>query len=320
MKNNILVLSAGRRVSLVNAFKKAIDDLSVDGDVFGADMNPSMSAACNVLSNSFVLPHVLRDEYIDDLKSLCIKESIKLVIPTIDTELLKLAKHKQEFKDIGITIVVSDSELVVPCRDKRLTHDLFDDIGFPVPITYSLDNIIFPCFSKPISGSLSQNIRILQSQDELDTWDVPKSEMMYMEIISNEEFDEYTIDVYYTQESELICMVPRQRVEVRGGEISKGRTNKALIDFLKEPMAKIKTAFGCLTLQVFKSKTTDQIYGIEINPRFGGGFPLSNAAGARYPEFLLREVFLNEELSYTDDWEDQLVMLRYDAEVLVSNG
>lgn len=320
MKNNILVLSAGRRVSLVNAFKKAIDDLNIDGDVFGADMNPSMSAACNVLSNSFVLPHVLKDEYIEELKSLCLKESIKLVIPTIDTELLKLAKYKQQFKDLGITIVVSESELVVPCRDKRLTHDLFDDIGFPVPITYSLNNITFPCFSKPISGSLSQNIRILQSQDELDTWDVPKSEMMYMEIISNEKFDEYTIDVYYTQESELICMVPRQRVEVRGGEISKGRTNKALIDFLKEPMSKIKTAFGCLTLQVFKSKTTDQIYGIEINPRFGGGFPLSNAAGARYPEFLLREIFLNEELSYTDDWEDQLVMLRYDAEVLVSNG
>lgn len=320
MKNNILVLSAGRRVSLVNAFKKAINDLNIDGDVFGADMNPSMSAACNVLSNSFVLPHVLKDEYIDKLKSLCLKESIKLVIPTIDTELLKLATHKQAFKDLGITIVVSDSELVVPCRDKRLTHDLFDDIGFPVPITYSLNNITFPCFSKPISGSLSQNIRILQSQDELDTWDVPKSEMMYMEIISNEEFDEYTIDLYYTKDSELICMVPRQRVEVRGGEISKGRTNKELIDFLKEPMSKIKTAFGCLTLQVFKSKTTDQIYGIEINPRFGGGFPLSNAAGARYPEFLLREVFLNEVLSYTDDWEDQLVMLRYDAEVLVSNG
>ena len=320
MKNNILVLSAGRRVSLVNAFKKAINDLNIDGDVFGADMNPSMSAACNVLCNSFVLPHVFKDEYIDKLKSLCLKESIKLVVPTIDTELLKLAKHKQEFKDLGIIIVVSDSELVVPCRDKRLTHDLFDDIGFPVPITYSLDNITFPCFSKPISGSLSQNIRILESQDELDTWDVPKSEMMYMEIISNEEFDEYTIDVYYTQESELICMVPRQRIEVRGGEISKGRTNKALIDFLKEQMSKIKNAFGCLTLQVFKSKTTDKIYGIEINPRFGGGFPLSNAAGARYPEFLLREVFLNQELSYTDDWEDQLVMLRYDAEVLVSNG
>jgi carbamoyl-phosphate synthase large subunit len=320
MKNNVLVLSAGRRVSLVRAFKAAIDDLNIIGDVFGADMNPSMSAACNVLSNSFVLPHVLNDEYIDELKALCLKQSITLVIPTIDTELLKLAKYKQAFKELGITIVVSDSELVIPCRDKRLTHDLFNEIGFPVPITYSLNNITFPCFSKPISGSLSQNIRILQSQEELDTWDVPKSEMMYMEIISNEEFNEYTIDVYYTQNSELICMVPRERVEVRGGEISKGRTNKSLIKLLKEPMSKITTAFGCLTLQVFKSKTSEQIYGIEINPRFGGGFPLSNAAGARYPEFLLRETFLNEKLSYTDEWEDQLVMLRYDAEVLVSNG
>ena len=320
MKNNVLILSAGRRVSLVRAFKKAIEDLSIEGDVFGSDIRPNMSAACNILNKSFELPHVLKDEYIDELKTLCIKESIKLVVPTIDTELLKLAKYKLEFKDLGITLVVSNSELVVSCRDKRLTHDLFYQIGFPVPVTYSLENIKFPCFSKPISGSLSQNIRILQSQGELDTWGISKSEMMYMEIISNEEFDEYTVDVYYTQQSELICMVPRQRVEVRGGEISKGRTNKKLINLLKESMSKLETAFGCLTLQVFKSKTTDQIYGIEINPRFGGGFPLSNAAGAKYPEFLLREVFLDQKLSYTDDWEDQLVMLRYDAEVLVSNG
>ena len=320
MKNNVLILSAGRRVSLVKAFQKAFNDLSIAGDVFGADINPEMSAACKVLNKSFTLPHVLKDEYISELKALCLRESIKLVVPTIDTELLKLASFQKEFKDLGIIFVVSDSELVIPCRDKRLTHKLFDEIGFPVPKTYDLDNIVFPCFSKPISGSLSQNIRILQSQDELDTWDVPKSEMMYMEIISNSEFDEYTVDAYYNQSSELICMVPRERVEVRGGEISKGRTNKALINLLKEPMSKLKTAFGCLTLQVFKSKTTEQIYGIEINPRFGGGFPLSNAAGARYPEFLLREVFLNEKLVYTDDWEDKLVMLRYDAEVLVSNG
>lgn len=320
MKNNVLVLSAGRRVSLVKAFKKAIADLKVEGDVFGADMNPIMSAACNVLNKSFVLPHVIQDEYIGELKALCQRESIKIVVPTIDTELLKLAEYKQEFKVLGITLVVSDSQLVVPCRDKRLTHDLFNEIGFPVPETYSLDNIVFPCFSKPISGSLSQNIRILKSQGELDSWDVPKLEMMYMEIVSHDEFDEYTVDVYYDESSELICMVPRQRVEVRGGEISKGRTNKSLVDLLKGPMSKLKSAFGCLTLQVFKSKNSAKIYGIEINPRFGGGFPLSNAAGAKYPEFLLREIFLNEKLSYTDDWEDKLVMLRYDAEVLVSNG
>ena len=118
MKNNVLVLSAGRRVSLVKAFTKAIEDLRIDGDIFAADMKPAMSAACNVLNKSFVLPHVLEEKYISELKKLCLKESIKLVVPTIDTELLKLAKYKQEFKDCGITIVVSESELVVPCRDK----------------------------------------------------------------------------------------------------------------------------------------------------------------------------------------------------------
>lgn len=320
MNKNVLILSAGRRVSLAKAFQDAMKGLNISGDVFGADINPAMSAACNILSKSFVLCRVVKDEYIDELKKLCLEQSINLVVPTIDTELLKLAKHKEEFRRLGITIAVSDLDLVSHCRDKRLTHKLFDEIGFPVPVTYQLEDIIFPCFSKPISGSLSQNIRILRSKDELDSWDVPKSEMMYMEVIPKTKYDEYTVDVYYNHHSELVCMVPRQRVEVRGGEISKGRTNKSLVKLLKVPMSKLNSAFGCLTLQVFKAKDSEQIYGIEINPRFGGGFPLANAAGAKYPDFLLREVFLGEALTYSEDWEDNLVMLRYDAEVLVSNA
>lgn len=320
MKNNIIVLSAGRRVSLVNAFKSTMADFNIDGDVYGADMDPNMSAACNVLNQSYVLPHVLSEHYISSLKELCINQSIKIVIPTIDTELLILAEFKEDFLDLGITIVVSDLSLVKLCRDKRLTHDLFKNIGIDVPLTYSLKSITFPCFAKPISGSLSQNIRILKHQAELDSWDVNQNEMMFMEIISSEEFDEYTVDIYYSSTGELKCIVPRHRVEIRGGEVSKGRTDKSLVPLIKKAMQRVEGAFGCLTLQVFKSKISDKIYGIEINPRFGGGFPLSNASGAKYPEFLIREIFLDETIDYFEGWEDQLVMLRYDAEVLVRNG
>ncbi len=283
-------------------------------------MNPAMSAACNVLENSFTLPHVSSEKYLSELKKLCLEQSVKLVVPTIDTELLKLAKEKSEFLKLGITVVVSDLSLVKPCRDKRLTHDLFTSIGIDVPKTYSNFEISFPCFSKPIAGSLSQNIRILNNREELESWDINIDEMMFMEIVSSEEFDEFTIDIYYARDGQLKCIVPRQRIEVRGGEISKGKTNKSLVNLIKAPMSKIKGAFGCLTLQVFKSKTSDQMFGIEINPRFGGGFPLSNASGARYPELLVREVFLDETIDYFDDWEDNLVMLRYDAEVLVRHG
>ncbi|RTZ49695.1 hypothetical protein EJ377_05105 [Chryseobacterium arthrosphaerae] len=59
--------------------------------------------------------------------------------------------------------------------------------------------------------------------------------------------------------------------------------------------------------------------GIEINPRFGGGYPLSYLAGANYPEWLLKEYFMGHDIPYFEDWEDNLLMLRYDDEVLVRN-
>lgn len=67
------------------------------------------------------------------------------------------------------------------------------------------------------------------------------------------------------------------------------------------------------------NKDTKRIIGIEINPRFGGGFPLSYQAGANYPKFLIQEYLLNETIEYTNEWEDNLLMLRYDDEILIRN-
>lgn len=314
---NILVLSAGRRVSLVKAFQQAVIDLNIKAQVFTADMHPEKAAACHMSDGAFSLPHCLSDNYAEVLLSHCIEHEVKLVVPTIDTELKVLASQKANFLSQGITLVVSDLCLVTQCRDKRLTNKLFEEIGLPVPKCYPLNNIIFPCFSKPVAGSLSQDIRILASQEELDTWDVDKDNMMYMEIISQEAFDEFTIDIYFDHNSDIKCIVPRQRVEVRGGEVSKALTVKSVVKLVKPVMDKLSGAFGCLTLQIFKHKASDQIYGIEINPRFGGGFPLTNHAGAKYPQWLIEEVLLNQEHNYRDDWKDQLMMLRYDGEVLV---
>ena len=317
MIKNILILSAGRRVSLVKAFQKAVEELAISSKIFSADMSPNMAAACHIVEKKFTLPHCLSDGYIKALLALCQDNDIAMVVPTLDTELKVLAQNKAHFAEQGITIVVSDYALVTQCRDKRLTNRLFEDIGFPVPTCYPLEAIKFPCFSKPISGSLSQDIRILSCQQELDTWDVNKAEMLYMEIIPQTEFDEFTIDVYYDKNSQVKCIVPRQRLEVRGGEVSKALTVKSLVPLIKPVMDKLSGAFGCLTLQVFKHKTTEQLYGIEINPRFGGGFPLTNLAGAQYPRWLIEEVLLGQNRDYFDGWQDKMMMLRYDSEVIV---
>jgi len=79
-------------------------------------------------------------------------------------------------------------------------------------------------------------------------------------------------------------------------------------------------ARGCLTVQFFLNKKTNHIVGIEINPRFGGGYPLSYLAGANFPGWIIQEYLLNESIEYSETWEDNLLMLRYDHEILVKNS
>ena len=105
---------------------------------------------------------------------------------------------------------------------------------------------------------------------------------------------------------------------MRTGEVSKGITRKnSLYQTLLEKMAVLEGARGCITAQFFCNEETGEFYGVEINPRFGGGFPLTYAAGGNYPGWLMHEYFRNEEIPFSDDWENNLIMLRYDAKVLV---
>ena len=58
---------------------------------------------------------------------------------------------------------------------------------------------------------------------------------------------------------------------------------------------------------------------IEINPRFGGGYPLSYAAGANFPKMIIQEYILDEDINFVDDWVENLLMLRYDSNVFVND-
>jgi carbamoyl-phosphate synthase large subunit len=140
---------------------------------------------------------------------------------------------------------------------------------------------------------------------------------MFTEFIGDQ-FTEYTVDMYFNQLGQLKCLVPRERIEVRSGEISKGITRKNYVyDYLLTHFKNFEGAKGCITVQLFYNSRTKQIYFIEVNPRFGGGFPLSYSANANYPGWLLEEYFLNHEIKFFDNWKKNLLMLRYDSKVLI---
>ena len=89
------------------------------------------------------------------------------------------------------------------------------------------------------------------------------------------------------------------------------------MELLKDRLGYLKCCVGCICVQLFYHPETKDIVGIEINPRFGGGFPLSYMAGGNFPELLIREYFLDEQVEYFDNWKDGMLMLRFDDAIFV---
>jgi len=316
MMKNILVLSAGRRVELVEAFRDELVKRSPSSKVYATDLRPEISAACRVADGAIAAPSVSSPEYIAFLLEQCKLLDIGLVVPTIDTELLLLAENQSAFQAIGVNLIISSSALVAKCRDKRKTGLLFIELDIETPTIYTPETLEFPCFAKPYDGSCSKGATLVRTSVDAEKLSADEK-IMFMELV-DASFSEYTVDLYYDARSNLKCMVPRERLETRAGEVSKGITRREMVyQYLLRRVQRLPGAVGCITLQLFFNKENPKFFAIEINPRFGGGFPLSYSAGANYPGWLIDEYLFGKEIEFFDGWENNLLMLRYDAKVLV---
>ncbi len=318
--NNILITSAGRRVSLVNFFKTELKKVFINAKIFTTDFNPQFSSACQVADGFFKVGKVTNKNYVQELLQVCIENQIKLIIPTIDTELLVLSKNIKIFKDKNIEIVISDFETVSIFRDKRLTHEFFNKHKINSAKEFSKTNYVLPIFIKPFDGSRSVDNYVILNKEQFTDFHFENDKLMFLEYLDHSNHTEFTIDLYYDKQSNLKCLVPRQRLEIRDGEVNKAITK--LENFNAEIWKKLNFVAGfrgCITLQIFVNNNTNAVYGIEINPRFGGGFPLSYLAGANFVKWIIEEYLLNKSIEIFQDWEKNLLMLRYDDEVLVRN-
>jgi len=318
MKRNILITSAGQRVALVKEFQETLKRFFPDAKVFTTDMNPRFAPAAYVSDGCFEVPQCTSDDYVETLLALCMEQGIGMIVPTIDTELAILSANKESFTKQGIFVSVSNYDFIMMCRDKRNTGEFFEKHGIRVPKAIDKYHPTFPLFAKPYDGSLSTNLHYIKNADELTKEILEDPKLLFMEYIDKEVYKEYTVDMYYGKDHKVKCIVPRERIKIRAGEINKGLTEKEpLTKYLYDRLETIKGCVGCICIQVFLDSKTCDVVGIEINPRFGGGYPQTYAVGGNYPELLIREYFLGEKVAYFDDWKDHLLMLRYDDAVYV---
>lgn len=318
---NILISSAGRRVSLLKYFRQEQNRMFRESKVIACDLDPSMSSASRIADDCCQVSPCTSPKFIDEMLEICVKYKVQVVIPTIDTELLSFAKNRELFESINTQVIISDPSFVTICRDKRLMNRFFINKGIKVPKYIDPGQPTFPAFIKPFDGSNSKDLYLVDGEDKISTYLQNNDNLMWLEYLSPKDYREYTIDLYYDRTGTLKCCVPRVRITVRGGETNKGITekNEILIEFVKSRLGTIEGARGCITLQLFQSRLDHaDIYGIEINPRFGGGYPLSYLAGANFPKWIIEEYIKKNDIEYFDDWEDGLLLLRYDEEMVIS--
>ena len=315
---HILFTGTGRRIELLQAFRQASLRMGINLKMYSADMagDAPGAAFCDYTRKICAM----RDkDYIPQLLEICRKDKIDLLIPTIDTDLIVLSENKGKFETIGTRVLISDPDRVALCRDKNNTFNFFESCGLSAPKPtndYRKYTGPYPCFIKPKDGSSSINAFKVEHEHELVTYAGKISDYIIQPFIDGKE---YTIDVFCDFEGNPVYIVPRERIAVRSGEVLKTRIelDERMIEEARQLIQNFHPC-GPITVQLIRQKDTGEDYYIEINPRYGGGAPLSMKAGADSPEAILR-LLMGENLTYQDKGiRDGAVFSRFDQSICIA--
>jgi len=309
---NLLFSSCGRRVELIRSFRTALDEIG-GGNILACDID-HLASALQVADRKFIVPPCGDNSFIQAIAEICREEKVDAVIPLIDTELGIYAENKEVFADIGTEVIVSEPEVIGICASKLSTAAFFRKCGLPHLMTVSLEDwhrssvIPLPAVLKPDRGSAGIGVYEVNNKDEIETL---SRRISYPIIQERAMGKEVTVDCLVDRSGSLVRYVARERLEIRAGESSKGRTfkDKELGRLLEGLCARLG-AFGPITIQCFRDGG-NYVFS-EINPRFGGGYPLAQAAGADFPRLLV-SILMGEKIEVDmDGYKENMYMTRYD--------
>lgn len=307
LEMNILLTSVGRRGYLVQYFKEALNG---NGKVFVSNSDKH-SPAFKYADECAVSPLIYDNNYIDFLLEYCKEHEIKLLISLFDIDLYVLASNKSKFEEIGVTVVVSDKNFIEVCNDKWLTYNYLKENSILVPKTFlsieetkkSLDNneLNFPLIVKPRWGMGSLEIFTADNMEELNIFynkikrNIEKSYLKYESrqdinncIIIQQKIigEEYGADIINDLKGTYRSTVIRKKISMRAGETDTAKIveNNEILELAKK-IADFSKHVGNLDIDILSDG--NKYYVLEMNARFGGGYPFSHLAGVDLPQALV---------------------------------
>lgn len=309
----VLMLGGARRVSMAELLKRSGERLGFEIKIVSYELDlqvPIASVGKVVHGLRWTDPGV-----VEDILRVVIEHEARIILPFIDGSISVAARCKERMPDLFVP--VSDPETATLMFDKKLAAKAFFEAGIPIPTTYKIIDAEMPVIAKPRFGSASRGIHIFHDiEDLMHLHDI--SEYLLQEFIEDKK--EYTVDCYVAHDGEILVSVPRERLEIMGGEVT--RTITKDIPQLEQMSRDIIRKFdlrGPVTLQFLYDIARNRFLLMEVNPRLGGGVVCSIYAGAPITDYILQEA-LGIPVRPCTDWAPNTLMARYQKETIFFNS
>ncbi|MCM1291203.1 MAG: ATP-grasp domain-containing protein [Prevotella sp.] len=305
----VMMLGGARRVSMAELLKESGKRMGYDIKIVSYELLAQVPIA--IIAKVEVGLKWTDPDVVADIVRVANEYKVNIILPFVDGAIEIASECRKHLPDVFIP--VSEYETSRILFDKLEAAKAFKQHKLAIPKTYTAINADVPAIAKPRHGTSSRGIKVFQNIEDLMQLE-NLSEYLVQEYIQNRE--EYTVDCYVSQEGEVLVSVPRLRIEVVGGEVSRTKTFR--IPELIESSHEVIRAFdlkGPVTLQFIHDLDKNRYLLMEVNPRLGGGVICSIYAGAPIPDYILKEA-LGVKVSPCNDWTDHTLMARYQKETI----
>ena len=332
---NILILSAGTRNKVVQAFRKTLEG---KGRVVATDAS-ALAPALYDADKAYVVPRITAPDYLDRILEICRREEISGVFSLIDPELSLIAKERARFEELGVTVVVSPFELCETCLDKYRMYELLQKEEIRTARCWTsaeaffaakqAGEVSYPVFVKPQCGSASLHINLAENDETVRTLFDNEKDLMVQELMTGQE---YGCDLYIDLISgKCTSLFLKKKIRMRAGETDKSVSVKDEKLFVRLAAFAEKCGFrGMIDMDLFHDEhghenengwiPEGEWYLSEVNPRFGGGYPHAYACGVDFPSQMLANLRGEENPVTIGAYESGVVMMKYNEIAIRKEG
>jgi len=309
---NLLLSCIGQRGYIADYFRTHL----AKNDLIIGTSNTQWTPGFKHCDKSYILPDIIDPDYIPRVMEICKMESISAILSFYDPDVVELSKHFNEFLSMQITPIIPKEDLAMICFDKYATYKFLTSKNIVTAKTYldydksltdlKFGELNFPLFVKPRFGFGSIDTYKANNEKQLDAFFHYKPNMIIQEELTGEPVN---FDILNDLKGNVISVVPWKKLRSRMGETERAQTHKdqSLIDF-GILLGNTLRHSGPLDADLFYSQ--EGITVLEINLRFGGGYPVSHLAGADFPLFIIKMIRGEKLHAKIGDFREDVVMMK----------